>query len=292
MIEPDHESFSIARQAELLGISRASVYRNPIPPSPENLALYAALDRLYTAHPFYGQRRLKVALEKEEDIDAGRMRIRTAMAHLGLQTLYPKPNLSKPDHLHRVYPYLLKKLAIQYPNHVWGTDITYIRLRGGFCYLTVILDWYSRKVLAWRVSPTLESDFCVETLTEALSIATPDIHNSDQGSQFTGNDYLGVLEKHPDIKISMDGRGRCLDNIFTERLWRTVKYENVYLKGYETIDEARRGLTEYFEFYNHRRYHQALGYQTPEQVYYQTTEILENKICAGGTLSTTTVSTK
>jgi len=285
LIDHDHELFSITRQAELLGISRASVYSAPIPPSPADLAFYAALDRLYTAHPFYGQRRLRVALEKEEDIIAGRMRIRTAMALLGLQTLYPKPNLSKPDHLHRVYPYLLRKLAILYPNHVWGTDITYIKLANGFCYLTAILDWYSRYVIARKLSPALESGFCIDALNDALLIAMPTIHNSDQGSQYTSIEYTGVL-KEKEIAISMDGRGRCLDNIFTERLWRTVKYEDVYLKGYVTIDEARRGLGEYFEFYNHRRYHQSLDYQTPAQVYYQTIETLQNETRHEGTVST------
>ncbi|MBI2406535.1 MAG: IS3 family transposase [Candidatus Harrisonbacteria bacterium] len=287
-IEPEHKTLSISRQAEILGISRASVYATPTSPSAEDLALHAALDRLYTAHPFYGQRRLQVALQKEEHIDAGRMRIRTAMEFLGLKTQYPKPNLSRPDHLHRVYPYLLSKLCIDSPNHVWGTDITYIRMNGGFCYLAAIIDWFSRYVLAWRLSPTMENDFCIETLKEAMTVAIPGIHNSDQGSQYTSDAYTDILKAN-NVLISMDGRGRCMDNIFTERLWRTVKYEDIYLKGYATIDEVREGLTAYFDFYNNQRYHQSLDYRTPAQVYHQTTKTLKNETRALGTLSTVTV---
>src|SRR3989338_4309863 len=228
LIDRDH-LIPIVRQAELLGISRASVYAEPAPPSPEDLTLAAAVDRLYTAHPYYGTRRLAYMLS-QEGFDVGRKRVRSIMRLLGLEALYPKQNTSKPDHLHRVYPYLLKRLAIEYPNHVWGTDITYIKLANGFCYLTAILDWYSRYVVAWKLSPTLDSVFCIDALNDALLVAMPTIHNSDQGSQYTSIEYTGIL-KEKEIAISMDGRGRCLDNIFTERLWRTGKYEEGYVQG-------------------------------------------------------------
>lgn len=229
--------------------------------------LQHALDRLYTAHPFYGQRRLRIALERAYGITAGRDRIRSAMRTLGLAALYAKPKTSKPHPYHRIYPYLLRNITAAYPDHIWGTDITYIRIRGGFCYLVAILDWYSRYVLAWNVSETMQSAFCIDTLADALSQATPLFHNSDQGSQFTDKEYLSMLAARPDIRISMDGRGRCFDNIFTERLWRSVKYENVYLNEYATVDEVRTGIGRYFRFYNNERPHQSLAYKTPREWY-------------------------
>jgi putative transposase len=262
-------AFSITRQAELLGIARSSVYRKPTSSSRERLVFLNAVDEIYTARPFYGQRRIRVILEHDYGIVAGRDAIRTAMKTLGVRAIYPKPKTSTAHPEHRIYPYLLRNVSITKPNHVWGTDITYIRLEGGFCYLVALLDWYSRRVLAWRLSNSMETSFCREALSEALTIAVPTIHNSDQGVQFTSNEYLDVLRTHDTIKISMDGRGRCMDNIFTERLWRTVKYEDVYLKGYSTIDEVRDGLTDYFCFYNKKRPHQALDYKTPDEVYYQ-----------------------
>lgn len=211
-----------------------------------------------------------VALDRTYGILAGRDAVRTAMQTLGIQALYPGPKTSIPHPEHMVYPYLLQGVAAARPNHVWGTDITYIRLESGFCYLVAMLDWYSRKVLTWSLSNSLDTSFCTDMLREALSRATPEIHNSDQGAQFTSNEYLALLHAHDGIRISMDGRGRCMDNIFTERLWRTVKYEDVYLKGYSTIEEVREGFTTYFRFYNTERPHQSLGYQTPDEVYYQT----------------------
>lgn len=264
----EHESIiSITRQAELLCISRASVYTTPTPASPQTLALQKAVDELYTAHPYYGQRRMIVDLARHHHIHAGRDAVRTAMHTLGLTALYPTPKTSMSHPEHTVYPYLLRGVVANHPNHIWGTDITYIRLQNGFCYLTVILDWYSRKVLSWRLSHSLETSFCVEVLTEALDSAVPDIHNSDQGVQYTSDEYLSVLKARESIAISMDGRGRCMDNIFTERLWRTVKYEDIFLRGYVTMHDVYRGLSEYFPFYNTERPHQSLDYHTPEEVY-------------------------
>ena len=279
LIERDRALFPISRQAELLGLSRASVYRAPLPLSAEDLSLVAAVDHLYTAHPYYGTRRLAHVLS-QEGFDVGRKRIRRVMQILGLEALYPKPNTSKGDHLHRVHPYLLSKLSAQYPNHVWGTDITYIRLTGGFCYLVALLDWYSRYVVHWELSPTLEIPFCLDNISRALETALPVIQNSDQGSHFTSPQYVGLL-KEKDIAISMDGRGRCMDNIFTERLWRTVKYEDVYLKGYATFDEARLGLASYFRFYNEERPHQSLAYQTPASLYFAA-HITKSRAARGG----------
>lgn len=211
-----------------------------------------------------------VDLRKHYCMTVGRDAVRSAMRTLGLVAQAPGPHTSTPHPLHPVYPYLLRGVVAAYPNHIWGTDITYIRLTQGFCYLMAILDWYSRKVLAWRLSNTLETSFCTEALEEALEDAQPDYHNSDQGVQFTSEAYLDALRSREGIRISMDGRGRCMDNIFTERLWRTVKYEDVYLKGYETIDHVQSGLAEYFTFYNSARPHQSLGYEAPDAVYYQT----------------------
>lgn len=267
LIDRDHNLISVTRQAELLGLSRASVYAKLTPPTKADLELASAVDVLYTKHPFYGTRRMAHVLSEELGYDIGRKRIRSIMRLLGLEALYPKENASKPDHLHRVYPYLLKRLAIEYQNHVWGTDITYIRLAHGFCYLVAILDWYSRYVVSWELSPTLEIPFCLDNISRALAVGTPSIHNSDQGSHFTSPQYTDILSAK-NIAISMDGRGRCMDNIFTERLWRTVKYEDVYLRGYATIDEARSGLTDYFRFYNFERPHQSLDYRMPASVYF------------------------
>lgn len=258
---------SFTRQAELLGISRGSLYTTPTPPSSKRLALLCAIDEIYTAQPTFGTRRLRVMLERDCGIKAGRDGIRSAMHTLGLQAIYPKRDTSVPHSTHERHPYLLRGMKAMRPNHIWGTDITYIRLEQGFCYLSAILDWYSRKVLAWHLSETMQTAFCVQTLEDALRLAIPEIHNSDQGSQFTSDEYLHVLKNNTEIRISMDGRGRCMDNIFTERLWRTVKYEDVYLKGYQTIHEARDGLTNFFDFYNYKRPHQSLGYKTPNEIY-------------------------
>jgi putative transposase len=245
--------------------------------SAHDLHILTALDKEYTDHPEYGLRKLVFVLQRDHDIEIGKDHLRTLRRVLGLETIYPQPYTSTPHVGHTIYPYLLRDYPISHPNDVWGTDITYIRIVGGFCYLSAIIDWFSRAVLAWRVSPTLETAFCIETLEEALGKGTPHIHNSDQGAQYTSIEYTNVLNAH-DIRISMDGRGRCMDNIFTERLWRTVKYENIYTHGYTTIDEVREGLTSYFVHYNTSRPHQSLGYQTPYAVQYQKSEKLLNHV--------------
>ena len=265
-LEPDRE-LSIATQAKLLGIARSSAYYMPTE-SPQNVQIMHHLDEIYTELPFYGSRRMVDELSDRFGLTVNRKRVQRLMRVIGLEAIYPKKSTSTPHPNHSVYPYLLRGVTASYPNHIWGTDITYIRLRGGFCYLVTLLDWYSRYVVSWELSPNLEDDFCITNLNRALSNARPEIHNSDQGSQFTSHDYLRVLRDTPTTHISMDGRGRYLDNIFTERLWRTVKYEDVYLKDYTTINEVREGLTDYFNFYNHRRRHSSLQKYTPAMIYF------------------------
>lgn len=226
------------------------------------------LDEQYTRTPFYGVRKMTVSLRALGHA-VGKDHVRTLLRKMGLVAIFPKPNLSKPHPENRVYPYLLRDMDITRPNQVWCADITYIRLAWGFAYLVAVVDWYSRCVLSWRLSNTLEADFCVEALQEAIKKhGVPEVFNTDQGTQFTSQDFIGVLTSNS-IGISMDGRGRCLDNVFVERIWRSVKYENVYLKGYQMIPEAREGLAEYFEFYNEERFHQSLNNKTPWQVYCQ-----------------------
>lgn len=267
MIERSHSKISISRQCELLGISRGSVYYKPKPLEDILQELLNALDEEYTKTPFYGSRKLAKQLSKRFGRDINRKCIQRLMRLLGLQAIYSRPNTSWANRAHKKYPYLLNNLHLTGINQVWSTDITYIRLKGGFVYLAAVIDWHSRKVLSWRLSNTLDSDFCIEALKEALENGKPDIFNTDQGCQFTSDAFIKVL-KDNNIKISMDGKGRALDNVFVERLWRSVKYENVYLKGYETIAEAKVGLREYFEFYNNVRIHQSLGYKTPKEVHF------------------------
>jgi putative transposase len=224
------------------------------------------LDELYTEHPYYGSPRMTAQLQRD-GYHSNHKRVERLMRLMGIAALFPKKKTSISDSGHSTYPYLLRHLAITRPNQVWGTDITYIRANGQWFYLAAMLDWYSRYVLSWQLSPTMASGFCETVLTEALASATPDIHNSDQGSQFTSEAYTNILRDHG-IQISMDGRGRCFDNIFTERLWRTVKYEEVYLHDYQTFAEAASSLNRYFHTYNNRRLHQSLGYQTPAEVYF------------------------
>ena len=257
---------SIGRQSELVGVSRSGLYYEPTVRE-EDIRTMNALDAIYTACPFYGSRRMVVELAQTHEIRICRDHVRRLMNALGLEAIYPKKHRgSEPNDAHKKYPYLLKNLPIISPNQVWGTDITYIRLAKGFCYLVAIIDWFSRYVVAWQLSDTLRMDFCLENLHRALLLATPVIHNSDQGSHFTSPNYTDILTKSG-VHVSMDGRGRCMDNIFTERLWRTVKYEDVYMKSYATIDDAREGLHLYFPFYNKRRPHQSLNYRTPEALY-------------------------
>jgi len=252
---------SIRRQCRLLGLCRGTLYYKPRDISETNAALMRRIDELYTQYPFLGYRKLAVMLQTNAK------RVLRLMRCMSLQAIYRKPNTSKPHPEHRIYPYLLKRLPIIRPNQVWAADITYIRLARGWCYLVAILDWYSRYVVAWRLSANMESGFCVEALEEALTQGRPDIHNTDQGTQFTAQAFVDLLTAHG-VKISMDGRGSYQDNIFTERLWRSVKYEEVYTKEYITLEQAQTALAEYFRFYNTRRPHQALGYRTPAQVHF------------------------
>jgi len=229
------------------------------------------IDEIYTELPFYGSPKITKEL-KNQGIIVNHKKIERLMGKMGLQALVPQKNTSKPHPDHPVFPYLLRTKRIIYPNQVWGTDITFIRAKGLWFYLVAILDWYSRYVLSWQLSRTLTADFCVNALDQALTIARPEIHNSDQGSQFTSFEYIAKLREYPEIQISMDGRGRCFDNIFTERLWRTVKYEEVYLKEYQSFDEAQESLNSYFNLYNTRRLHESLNYLTPQKVYFSKVE--------------------
>lgn len=227
------------------------------------------IDKIYTDYPFYGSRRIRHELDQTYQILVARDHVRRLFHIMGIEAIYPKskPNTSQPNEQHRKYPYLLKALPIIRPNQVWGTDITYVKLETGWCYLIAFIDWFSRYVISWELSPTLEIPFCLSALGRALKIATPEISNSDQGSHFTSEQFIQPLLDR-NVRVSMDGRGRCMDNIFTERLWRTVKYENVYLKSYRTVGEANTGLAEYFQFYNTKRPHQALNYRTPATTYF------------------------
>lgn len=225
------------------------------------------IDEMYTEFPCYGYRKITKQLRRDKLL-VNHKRIARLMQEMGLKAIIPKRNLSKASKENQKYPYLLKEVDINHPNHVWGTDITYIRACKTWFYLVAILDWYSRYVVAWKLSPSMQADFCVDCLDEALKVSQPEIHNSDQGSQFTSEVYLSTLKQYPDIQISMDGRGRCFDNIFTERLWRSVKYEEVYLREYTSWDEAENSLARYFDKYNNKRLHQSLNYQTPAEVYF------------------------
>lgn len=266
MIQQEESSpVSVRRQCELLSLSRSSFYYEPEPISSEDQAVMNQIDEIYTKWPFYGARKISREL-KRLGFFVGRKRTGRLMHLMGIEAVFPKRNTSKPHPWHPVYPYLLRGVTINRTNQVWGMDITYIRLRHGFVYLAAVVDWKSRYVLSWKISNTLTTDFCVEALKEALEYGTPEIFNTDQGRQFTSEEFVKVL-KDRKIQISMDGRGRALDNIFVERLWRSVKYENVYLKGYETIPDAEAGLREYFDFYNLQRHHQSLNYKTPWLVY-------------------------
>ena len=257
---------SLSTQCELLSISKGALYYKPITMDPFSVAVMAFIDRQHMQTPFYGSRKLVVELGKNGYI-VNRKRVQRLMRKMGISAIYPKRSLSQRNKAHKIYPYLLKDVKIDTPNFVWSTDITYIQLREGFLYLVAIMDWYSRYVLSWRLSNTLDVSFCLEALEEALGKGTPTIFNSDQGSQFTSKDFTRIL-LDKGIKISMDGRGRVFDNIFIERLWRSVKYENVYLKGYETCAETIDGLGSYFPFYNNQRPHQALGYKVPYEIHY------------------------
>lgn len=265
MVEPDAE-LSVRRQCELLGINRSGLYYEPAATSTDELALMRRIDELHLEHPFYGSRKIAQALSNEGRA-TNRKCVQRLMRIMGLEAMAPKPNTSRSAPEHPTYPYLLRNLKITRINQVWATDITYIPLAQGFAYLVAIIDWHSRLVLAWRLSNTLDTSFCVEALQEALwRYGRPEIFNTDQGAQFTADAFTRVL-RDAGVKISMDGKGRCLDNVFVERLWRSLKYEEVYLHAYASVHEARAGIGRYFKFYNGRRPHQALGYQTPEAYY-------------------------
>ena len=267
-----HHKLPVTRRCQLLSVPRSSAYYQPTEESPEDEALMRTIDEIHLRLPFFGSRRIV-----DELADLGRRVnrkcVQRLMRQMGLAALYPKPNTSRAHHAHKVYPYLLRGLAIKRPNQVWCADITYIPMRKGFVYLVAIMDWHSRKVLSWRLSNTLDAAFCVAALREALyAYGTPEIFNTDQGCQFTSDEFTGVL-KEAGVQISMDGRGRWMDNVFIERLWRSLKYEEVYLTAYETVRQARHGIGQWMRFYNERRKHQALDRKTPDTVYHETNTV-------------------
>lgn len=268
----EDQTLSKTIKCDLLEMNRSTLYYRPAnsTPDPGEAALCFFLDKLHMKYPWMGSRSLRDQVNRSDEVDiiVNRKRIRRLMRIMGIHSTAPKPNTSKPGKQHKVYPYLLRNLTIDRSNQVWATDITYIPMAKGFLYLVAIMDWYSRKVLSWRLSNSMDTVFCVDALQEALiKYGRPEIFNTDQGAQFTSEDFTGVL-KESNIRISMDGKGRWMDNVFIERLWRSLKYEEVYLKAYETVLEARSGIGEWIDFYNHKRTHQSLDRQTPEQVYF------------------------
>lgn len=269
LVEPTASALSIRRQCAILGFNRSTYYYEPVPLSAETVNLMQLLDQQYTATPFYGVNKMTEYLRQQHYV-IGKDRVRTLLRMMGLFAIYPRRFTSQRTQEHKIYPYLLSGINITQPNQVWSADITYVRLVHGFAYLVAVLDWFSRYVVSWRLSNTLESSFCVQALEMAFRYGQPEIFNTDQGTQFTSESFTEKLLAKQ-IAISMDSRGRVFDNIFVERLWRTVKYEDIYLKGYETIAQVERGLTHYFQFYNQERYHQSLSYKTPWSVYQNVT---------------------
>jgi putative transposase len=266
MIDREHE-LPLTRQAAVLKLSRSGLYHRPRPVSPADLAVMRRIDELHLDHPFAGSRMLRDLL-RGEGIEIGRQRVATMMKRMGIEAIYRRPNTSKPARGHKIYPYLLRSVSIGQPNQVWAMDITYIPMARGFVYLCAVVDWFSRRVLAWRLSITQEVEFCLEAVEEALvRHGKPAIFNTDQGSQFTSADFTGLLLKHA-IAISMDGKGSWRDNVFVERLWRSVKYEEVYLRAYDSVAEARASIGRYLDFYNRKRPHSSLDARTPEQAYF------------------------
>ena len=278
MIDRGHE-LSVTKQAELVGIARSTVYYLQRPISAEDLALMKRIDRLHMEFPFAGSRMLRRLLAHQGS-KVGRRHVKTLMQRMGIEALYRRPRTTKPEPGHKIYPYLLRGLEITRPNQVWAMDITYVPMAKGFVYLAVVLDWFSRRVLSWRLSITMEASFCIETLEEAIARhGRPEILNTDQGSQFTCTDFINVLEKN-DIRISMDGKGAWRDNVFVERLWRTIKYEEVYLRAYDSVSEARASLGRYLDLYNRRRPHSSLDDRTPDQAYFGTRSLLPIRTAA------------
>jgi putative transposase len=266
MIDPE-DKLSIQKQSRLLKVSRSSVYYKPRPLSEDELKLMRAIDELHLEHPFAGSRMLRDFLLRD-DVRVGRRHMRTAMRRMGVEAIYRKPNTSKPAQGHKIYPYLLRNVAVTRANQVWSTDISYIPMKRGFVYLIAVIDWFSRRVLSWKLSITMDVSFCLEALDEALKkYGKPEIFNTDQGSQFTSIDFTGRLKKEG-IAISMDGKGRWCDNVFVERFWRSIKYEEVYLHAYDSVSEARSRIGQYIQFFNSRRPHSSLQAQTPDQVYF------------------------
>ena len=275
-IERPDNIIPVGRQAKLLGVARSTVYYEPVVDT-YTLELMRLIDEEYTKTPFYGSRKITAVLRRK-GYKVNRKRIQRLMRLMGIEAIYPRPNTSRADPNHKIYPYLLRDREITRVNEVWGTDITYIRLGHGWLYLVAIMDWVSRYVLSWELSTTLEVDFCIRALEKALSLTLPEIFNSDQGSQFTSVDFIKKLQEK-NIQISMDGRGRAMDNIFTERLWRSVKYEEVYLNDYQTVREAKEGISRYLAFYNQERPHQSLDYRTPDEVYCDSRNCKNRPIC-------------
>ena len=267
LVERDSRELPLTSQCALLSLNRSSLYYRPVPVSDQEIALKHAIDEIYTVRPFYGSRRIAEELRQHRHMPVARETVQRCMREMGIAGICPGPNLSKRNAEHKIYPYLLRHVTAGYLDHVWGIDITYIRLRCGWMYLVAVLDWYSRYVVSWELDQTLAMPFVLAAVQRALAQARPAIWNSDQGSHFTSMQYTQLL-LDAGVQISMDGRGRALDNIFTERLWRTIKYEEVYLKEYASPRDARRSLAEYLDFYNYRRLHQALDYQTPAAPYY------------------------
>ena len=265
LLEREASDLPLTTQTELLSLNRSSLYYRRVPPSPQEVALKHRIDEIYTDHPYYGVRRITAQLRRE-GILVNHKAVAHHMREMGLAGICPGPNLSKRSQQAAIYPYLLRDVTAAYPNHIWGIDITYVRMRGGWMYLVAVLDWFSRYVVSWELDQNLAQPFVMRAVEQALCVATPLIINSDQGSHFTSRQYTSVLLA-AGVQISMDGKGRALDNIFTERLWRTVKWEEVYLQDYATPRDARRSLRQYLEFYNHSRLHQALDYCTPAEIY-------------------------
>ena len=266
MLERNHSTLPLKTQASLLGLSYSSLFYKSLPPSEREITIKHKIDEIYTAHPYYGSRRIQVDLHHKAGLWVARPTVQKYMREMGIFSLLPGPHTSQPAPEHQVFPYLLRNVSAEYPNHIWGIDITYLRLAHGWLYLTAVLDWYSRYILSWALSQSLEMDSVLTAVDHALLQATPEIMNSDQGSHFTSPKYIERLQ-NVNVQISMDGHGRARDNIFTERLWRTLKYEEVYLHDYASPKEASRQLANYIRFYNFERPHQALDYQTPARVY-------------------------
>jgi putative transposase len=265
-VDAGHAKISVRRQCDLLDLSRSSYYYKKAKASSDDLRLMRLIDEQYMRTPFFGSRQMAAWLSRQTEQRVNRKCMQRLMRIMGIEAIYPKPRTTRRHPAHQVFPYLLRNLEITRKDQVWSTDITYVPLREGFMYLVAVMDWHTRYILSWRLSNTLEGYFCIEALEEALSISVPEIFNTDQGSQFTAKGFIAVLQDH-EISISMDGRGRAIDNVFIERLWRTLKYEDIYLKDYETTKQLRAGLKKYIDFYRHQRPHSSLGYQTPAEVY-------------------------